>query len=194
MEALAQGVGGVTAKISWLTHPKRPSQSQTQTSSNTNGSDSPGSLDSEVVEGRPRWIHCTPLLGSDSKPGVIMVVMVDNEEITGSLNPGSGSLMRSRLVMRSRDAIDGWPLKGLAVANSQFTSAKLYAEYLRREGRESRAAHRENGERRSVASDRSGNGEESFLTREGGVGRDKSSRSTSVRKVNGRERDREREA
>ncbi|PVI08504.1 hypothetical protein DM02DRAFT_679210, partial [Periconia macrospinosa] len=63
LRAFAQGIG-VTAKISWLT--------QTQQSES-------------LFEGRPRWIHCTPLIGSDMKPGVIMIVMVDKEEITGTL-------------------------------------------------------------------------------------------------------------
>lgn len=55
-EALAQGVG-VTAKISWLT----------AVGANQNAS----------TEGRPRWIHCTPMLGSDSKIGAWMVVIVE---------------------------------------------------------------------------------------------------------------------
>ena len=35
--------------------------------------------------GRPRWISCTPLFGSDDRVGVWMVVMVENERISGSL-------------------------------------------------------------------------------------------------------------
>jgi len=54
-DALSQGVG-VTAKISWLT------------ASNAGG-------DRSGLEGKPRWIHCTPLLGSDAKVGVWMVGM-----------------------------------------------------------------------------------------------------------------------
>ncbi|KAI9670534.1 MAG: hypothetical protein M1831_005754 [Alyxoria varia] len=37
-------------------------------------------------EGKTRWIHCTPLMGSDERVGVWMVVMVENEAITGALN------------------------------------------------------------------------------------------------------------
>jgi hypothetical protein len=51
-DALMQGVG-VTAKITWLTQ--------------TNGQAE------HDVEGRPRWIHCTPLFGSDGKVGVWMI-------------------------------------------------------------------------------------------------------------------------
>ncbi|KAM0581379.1 hypothetical protein ACHAPW_008554 [Verticillium nonalfalfae] len=51
-QAFADG-HGVTAKIRW--------------------SSKPG------VEGRPRWIHCTPLVGSNGAVGVWMVVLVDDE-------------------------------------------------------------------------------------------------------------------
>ncbi|KAI9724814.1 MAG: hypothetical protein M1812_000090 [Candelaria pacifica] len=52
-EALAEG-RGVTAKVRWISK-----------------------ADSE--EGRNRWIHCTPLMGSNSQIGVWMVVIVDEE-------------------------------------------------------------------------------------------------------------------
>ncbi|MCJ1397048.1 hypothetical protein MMC11_000240 [Xylographa trunciseda] len=51
--ALAEG-RGVTAKVRWLTK-----------------------FDDE---GRNRWIHCTPLLGSNGRVGVWMVVLVDEED------------------------------------------------------------------------------------------------------------------
>jgi hypothetical protein len=54
IDAMTQGIG-VTAKITWLTK--------------TNG---------EVerdISSRPRWIHCTPLTGSDGKVGVWMIGM-----------------------------------------------------------------------------------------------------------------------
>jgi hypothetical protein len=51
--ALAEG-RGVTAKIRWITR--------------------------HDEEGRPRWIHCTPLLGANGAIGVWMVVLVDDEE------------------------------------------------------------------------------------------------------------------
>ncbi|KAH0166999.1 hypothetical protein KCU67_g4063, partial [Aureobasidium melanogenum] len=58
----------VTAKISWLSSPTLP--------------DSPRRIS---IEGKPRWIHCTPMLGSDDKVGVWMIVMVEQEHITGNL-------------------------------------------------------------------------------------------------------------
>ncbi|KAH6669107.1 hypothetical protein F5X68DRAFT_176087 [Plectosphaerella plurivora] len=54
-QALASGQG-VTAKIRWM--PRSGAAS---------------------TEGRPRWIHCTPLLGSNGAVGVWMVVLVDEE-------------------------------------------------------------------------------------------------------------------
>ena len=51
LEALQEGVS-VTAKVSWL-----PTASDTDDS----------------AAGKPRWIHCTPLLGADYRVGVWMV-------------------------------------------------------------------------------------------------------------------------
>ncbi|KAF2476580.1 uncharacterized protein BDR25DRAFT_277827 [Lindgomyces ingoldianus] len=64
-DALADGTRGVTAKIRWL--PKALTN--------------PDSDRSE--EGRPRWIHCTPLLGQSGSVGVWMVVLVDDEKDSG---------------------------------------------------------------------------------------------------------------
>jgi hypothetical protein len=57
--ALADGSRGVTAKVRWL----------------ATASADPD----DVEEGRPRWIHCTPLLGPSGAVGVWMVVLVDEE-------------------------------------------------------------------------------------------------------------------
>lgn len=54
LEALTQGVG-VTARILWLTHSKKQDRGTTQ--------------------GKERWVHCTPLLGSDDNVGVWMIGM-----------------------------------------------------------------------------------------------------------------------
>ncbi len=53
--ALAAG-RGVTARVRWLASP------------------------SSRTEGRPRWVHCTPLLGSGGAVGVWMVVLIDDDE------------------------------------------------------------------------------------------------------------------
>ncbi|EDU50032.1 PAS-9 domain containing protein [Pyrenophora tritici-repentis] len=60
-DALADGSRGVTAKIRWLPH-------------------AVPDLEDSNEEGRPRWIHCTPLLGQNGAVGVWMVVLVDEKE------------------------------------------------------------------------------------------------------------------
>lgn len=50
--------------------------------------------------------------------------MVDNEEITGQLNRGGVF-----------DATPASPVGGMSVSSARYTGNKLYAEYLRREGR-----------------------------------------------------------
>ena len=50
--ALAEG-RGVTAKVRWVSK--------------------------AAEDGRSRWIHCTPLLGSNGQIGVWMIVLVDND-------------------------------------------------------------------------------------------------------------------
>lgn len=52
-QALAEG-RGVTAKVRWLSRPDE--------------------------DGRNRWIHCTPLIGSNGQIGVWMLVMVDDDQ------------------------------------------------------------------------------------------------------------------
>ncbi|KAF2866722.1 hypothetical protein BDV95DRAFT_598624 [Massariosphaeria phaeospora] len=154
VDALAQGVG-VTAKISWLPQASRQSATTVGSGSSADEHDFGGHAGNSGATGKPRWIHCTPLMGSDSKPGVIMVVMVDGGELlNGSLNrappppmgmgmaslnhPSSSTtnmLGRSPL-HASEYAREDWPLRGMmGAASAKFTSAKLYADYLRREGR-----------------------------------------------------------
>lgn len=96
VDAFMQGTS-VTAKITWLTA----------------GSDS-------LDHGKVRWIHCTPLLGSDERVGVWMVVMVENELITGGLN------RHSQVISPAVDSVQ---------SAQHSTGANLYADYLRRAGR-----------------------------------------------------------
>jgi hypothetical protein len=110
LDSLAHGTG-VTAKITWL--------------SSIQGN----------VEGKPRWIHCTPLLGSDEKVGVWMVVMVDKEEITGQLHRAAPSQDISGYPMSRPGSVLMASPSQRGAASPRFTGNKLYAEYLRREGR-----------------------------------------------------------
>ena len=50
-----------------------------------------------VAGSRARYISCTPLLGSDDQVGVWMVVMVENEQVTGSLPSRERALARYEL-------------------------------------------------------------------------------------------------
>lgn len=92
IEALAQGIG-VTAKISWLTRVSPPS---TSLSIPRLSDDASIATTDTVIEGKARWIHCTPLTGSDGKVGVIMIIMVDKQDRL----PGMSSLpsMRSATI------------------------------------------------------------------------------------------------
>ncbi|KAJ0356975.1 hypothetical protein COL154_010534 [Colletotrichum chrysophilum] len=82
--AFAEG-HGVTAKVRWMSKP--PS------------------------EGRIRWIHCTPLLGSNSAVGVWMIVLVDDESDAGirkgkEAPPVDGRLRRTGALQQPRPSKD----------------------------------------------------------------------------------------
>ncbi|THX31003.1 hypothetical protein D6D12_03183 [Aureobasidium pullulans] len=123
LDSLAHGTA-VTAKISWLSTP---------TTINTSHRTS--------IEGKPRWIHCTPMLGSDEKVGVWMIVMVEQETVTGSLRRPSEVINTfpspPANVIGGRESLD-IPVRGGEGARSprfKAETGKLYAEYLRREGK-----------------------------------------------------------
>jgi hypothetical protein len=129
LEALAQG-SSVTAKVSWLTQSHRPHENSSRADNASTATQEPPA----ALESKPRWIHCTPMLGSDSKPGVYMIVMVDKEEITGTLNAHQNP---APTVIRSRDLNrDARPAPEVSSGTSAalYSSTKLYADYLRREG------------------------------------------------------------
>ncbi|KAL8733722.1 MAG: hypothetical protein Q9166_001915 [cf. Caloplaca sp. 2 TL-2023] len=87
---------GITAKVTWLPQGRsdtedslagQPASRYGESQTGTNASDGSG-------RGRTRYISCTPLLGSDDKVGVWMVVMVENETVTGSLPSRANALAR----------------------------------------------------------------------------------------------------
>ena len=78
MEAFESGES-VTAKITWL--PQGRSEDTASDYSRPGSRGGRGAADG----GRTRYISCTPLLGSDDKVGVWMVIMVENEQVTGTL-------------------------------------------------------------------------------------------------------------
>jgi hypothetical protein len=71
--ALAEG-RGVTAKVRWVSNSNK----------NVNGAP----IDEK--EGRNKWIHCTPLIGSTGQIGVWMVVIVDVERDMQRMGYGNG--------------------------------------------------------------------------------------------------------
>ncbi|KAI9711611.1 MAG: hypothetical protein M1812_007133 [Candelaria pacifica] len=106
-EALSQGIS-VTARITWL-----PSNSNTE-------------------DGKQRWISCTPLFGADDKVGVWMVVMVEDERISGGIN-GGGSMRGGGETWPTPSQSPGFmnlPRGGAAAS----TGTKLYSDYLRGQG------------------------------------------------------------
>lgn len=84
----------VTAKITWLPQGRGEDNDYYRPGSRGGGSSEGG---------RTRYISCTPLLGSDDKVGVWMVVMVENEQVTGTLP----SRMRPRTEDRNGAEING---------------------------------------------------------------------------------------
>ncbi|KAL8817155.1 MAG: hypothetical protein Q9223_003955, partial [Gallowayella weberi] len=90
---------GITAKVTWLPQGRsdvddvpanRPGGQHGGNPSHNNTFHDGGNREG----GRTRYISCTPLLGSDDKVGVWMVVMVENETITGSLPSRTNALDR----------------------------------------------------------------------------------------------------
>lgn len=98
-EALAQGESGVTARVHWLSN----------MSSSSSGMDG----------GKVRFLHCTPLFDGNGKVGVWMVVMVEEERVTGSLNGGS----QNGRVREGNGAAGG--------GDRMSSSGRMYADYLK---------------------------------------------------------------
>ncbi|EGP91840.1 K+-channel ERG-like protein [Zymoseptoria tritici IPO323] len=89
----------------------------------------------------PRWIHCTPLNGSDGKVGVWMVVMVEDENVTGGLkrtgtvapaiNPAQSRTVGEAMGdSRGKGVRESASVRDMA-ENMTADSRRLYAEYLR---------------------------------------------------------------
>lgn len=87
VDALAAGQG-VTAKVKWLNTSRRKNQRPSQKKSNISHpleahlevDDDVDTITEPEPAGRARWLHCTPLAGSNGKVGVWMIVIVDDEE------------------------------------------------------------------------------------------------------------------
>ncbi|KAL9125447.1 MAG: hypothetical protein Q9217_005356 [Psora testacea] len=95
-EAFEQGAA-VTAKITWLPNGRPARASGASDGGEQDIPDSrfaTGSRRGPPPEAKTRYISCTPMLGADDQVGVWMVVMVENELITGSLASREKALAR----------------------------------------------------------------------------------------------------
>lgn len=88
---------------------------------------------------RTRYISCTPLLGSDDQVGVWMVVMVENEQVTGTLASREAAWRRFGegvpTPSESDRGDDAWsvPKRGKRIDSAE--PGMLYAEFLRAQHR-----------------------------------------------------------
>lgn len=122
LDAFAHGTG-VTAKIQWLT-------------ASINAVGQP----TQQTESRPRWIHCTPLLGSDERVGVWMIVMVEQEEILGSLRrPMPGPSTDGQLQFGPVHS----SVRSNGTNSTRIGRGNLYADYLQDGRRRDDSAHAE---------------------------------------------------
>lgn len=130
----------VTAKVLWLPQgrfedddPSRPTNRRVPGSHYTNISTGVGNVGESGS--RTRYISCTPLLGSDDQVGVWVVVMVENEQVTGTLASREATWRRfgeapPTPVEYDKDD-DSW---GGSKRGKRVDSAEpgmLYAEFLR---------------------------------------------------------------
>ncbi|KAM5341970.1 hypothetical protein ACJ41O_015001 [Fusarium nematophilum] len=70
---------GITAKVRWLSRSDIQAQNHQTRVMNHQSHGEGGGQPPPASQGRSRWIHCTPLLGSNGAVGVWMVVLVDDE-------------------------------------------------------------------------------------------------------------------
>lgn len=103
VHALAEGQG-VTAKVKWLsvshkvaTYGSRPPRKKMQYNhpleAHLNIDDDTDTLGEPEVAGRSRWLHCTPLIGSNGKVGVWMIVIVDDEQESKTIPDRAGPVV-----------------------------------------------------------------------------------------------------
>ncbi|KAJ4256107.1 hypothetical protein NW762_009183 [Fusarium torreyae] len=73
------GGNGLTAKIRWLSKSEMQTKSHHTRVMDHQSHGEGGGQPPLPTPGRNRWIHCTPLLGSNGAVGVWMVVLIDDE-------------------------------------------------------------------------------------------------------------------
>ncbi|KAL9037880.1 MAG: hypothetical protein Q9214_005506 [Letrouitia sp. 1 TL-2023] len=122
----------ITAKVTWLVQlEKAENASSGSTPNNSINSNSNNSR--QLQRTATRYISCTPLLGSDDKVGVWMVVMVESEPVTGSL------VSRSRMGNQQGPEIPSSPAEYENGAGGSRPGSKrekdgpgrMYADFMR---------------------------------------------------------------
>lgn len=83
----------MTAKVTWLANGRTSEDAGDGMNEDSRPGSRRGGPPSDNGQ-RTRYISCTPLLGSDDQVGVWMVVMVENELVTGSLTSRTAALAR----------------------------------------------------------------------------------------------------
>ncbi|ROW15525.1 hypothetical protein VPNG_02290 [Cytospora leucostoma] len=104
-QAFAMGQG-VTAKVKWIPG----GGAATRAGDNRDSSSNTNTLGG--TEGRPRWIHCTPLTGSNGSVGVWVVVIVDEDATTNTADLDGGRRHHGRDRDRERDREVLYPADG----------------------------------------------------------------------------------
>lgn len=129
----------VTAKVMWLpstglrSTPANPGALSDASSGSTGategtggtggtaGAGAAGGRETATREGRPRWMHCTPLLGANGSVGVWVVVLVDDDSEGSS--EGSKRRRREASVPVYADGYTGAGGSGGASSSSRKRSA-----------------------------------------------------------------------
>lgn len=108
-DAFAAGVP-VTAKVTWLPMGRHIRDSNVDGITGErgySGNSMNGDGNVGTSNGKIRWLNCTPLFGSDDKVGVWMVVMVEDERVTGTL--ASRMNQERKQIHPTPAALHEWP-------------------------------------------------------------------------------------
>ena len=140
----------MTAKVLWL--PQGRAYESDNPTSATNGETDPsrpksrrGPTHHHNVNGmngdagsRARYVSCTPLFGSDDQVGVWMIVMVENEQVTGSLASRDLALKRYGEIQPMSSEYEREDYSSPTSApkvNGHAGQGHLYADFLREQGK-----------------------------------------------------------
>lgn len=89
-------------------------------------------------DSRTRYISCTPLFGSDDQVGVWMIVMVENEQVTGNLVSREAGSKKFSDVRRPQS--DYERESRTDDINGDMEDMRLYGEFLKSQGKETSGA------------------------------------------------------